>query len=115
VEGKDSEVALFEIIMEKNLIVKYISDDDIAHLVDNYTNLRSFYGREDDHNAMVIRDDGGNTCLSSHACKSHQRLPLPLTFIVLAILQSGSSTNGFVHSSSLQEHHDTRSFLPLHP
>ena len=54
VEGKDGEVALFEIIREKNLIVKFISDDDIARLVDSYTNLRSFYGREDDHNAMVI-------------------------------------------------------------
>ena len=42
----------------------YISDDNIALLLDNYTNLRSFNGREDDNNAMVIRNDGGNICLA---------------------------------------------------
>jgi hypothetical protein len=35
-KGRTAKLPLFEIIMEKNLIVKYISDDDIALLVDNY-------------------------------------------------------------------------------
>jgi hypothetical protein len=64
VEGKDGKVALSEIINEKKLIVDHVSDDDIAVLVDKYTNLCSFYGMENSHKAMIVHDDGRNICLA---------------------------------------------------
>ena len=74
--------------------------------------LSSFYGRENDHKAMAVR---GAYVLYSHACKLLQRLPLQLMLTMLEISQLGSSTNGFVHSSSLRELQGTTSFLPSHP
>jgi hypothetical protein len=53
-EGKDGDVALLEIINEKNLRVDHVH---------KYTDLRSFYGMEESHKAMIVSEDEENTCL----------------------------------------------------
>ena len=70
----------------------YISDDNIALLFDNYTNLRSFYGREDDHNAMVIRNDGGNICLAFTCMQIASTIASPAN-----VHRVGNFAIGFLH------------------
>ena len=115
VEGKDGEVALSKIINKKNLIVEFVSDEDISHLVDSNSNLRSFHGREDDHKAMVVHDDGGNKCLVFTCMQIASTIASPANVHCVGNFANGFLHDGFVHFSSLQEHQDTRSFLPLHP
>jgi hypothetical protein len=115
VERKHSEVALSEIINEKNLIVEFALDEDIAHLVDSYSNLPCFMAGKTTTKQCLFTMMEGTNVLYSHVCKLHQRLPHPQTLTVLAILQLGSFTNGFVHSWCLREHKGMTSFLPSHP
>jgi hypothetical protein len=70
----------------------YIFDDNIALLVDNYTNLPSFYGREDDHNAMVIRNDGRNICLAFTCMQIASTIASPAN-----VHRVGNFAIGFLH------------------
>ena len=50
-------MALFDVICEKNLIVKFLSDAMIGQLVPHFEGLRAFLGREEDPFVMLVYDD----------------------------------------------------------
>jgi hypothetical protein len=93
VEGKDAEVALFEIIKEKNSRVDPVSDDDISVLVNKYPkNLRSFYGMEDSHKAMIVYDPLGNVCLAFISTQIASTIASPAN-----VHRLGNCAIGFFH------------------
>jgi hypothetical protein len=64
IEGNDRMMALFNVISENNMIVKFLGDEIIGLFVPGSTNVRAYHGREDDHFAMLVRDvERGHTCL----------------------------------------------------
>ena len=106
-EGKDGDVALLEIINEKNLRVDHVH---------KYTDLRSFYGMEESHKAMIVSEDEENTCLVFTCMQIASAIASPANAHRLgncAIVFF--FTNGFVHSSCLREHQGITSFLPSPP
>jgi hypothetical protein len=93
VEGKDGEVALFEIIKEKNLSVDLVSDDDISVLVYKYPkNLRSHYGMEHSHKAMIVYDCSGNICLAFTCMQIASAIASPAN-----VHRLGNCAIGFFH------------------
>jgi hypothetical protein len=109
VEGKDGEVVLFELIEEKNLGVDYVSDDDISVLVKKYPkNLRSLYGMEDSHKAMIVYDRLGNKCVVFTCMQIASAMASPANVHRLgncAILFFHEWIRGFLEIAGAKNHH----------